>query len=63
MTTINLRRTRGRDLWTLRETISEENRRGEDETPEALTPEEKYHHYIWMDMQQGSVDFKRENFG
>jgi hypothetical protein len=36
MTIINLRRTCGRELWTLRETNLEENGSGEAKTPEVL---------------------------
>jgi hypothetical protein len=39
MMTVDLRRTRGRDLWTLGETTSEENESREVETPEAQITE------------------------
>jgi hypothetical protein len=41
---VDLRRTRDIDLWTLRETTSEENESGEDETPKAQIPEVNIDH-------------------
>jgi hypothetical protein len=42
--TVDLRRTRGRDLLTLRENTLDEDGSEEAETPKAQSPEEKYHH-------------------
>ena len=60
--TIGSKRTHGRDLWTLRETASEEKGSGEDEPPKARIPEVNIDFPIWKDMWHLICNFTRNYF-
>jgi hypothetical protein len=47
--TVNLRRTRGRDLWTSGENTPDESERGEAKTPEAQIPRVNHDRPMEMD--------------
>jgi len=51
------------DLLTPRENTLDEEGSKEDESLKSWIPKEKYHHYIWMDTWQQSVDFRIKCFG
>jgi hypothetical protein len=63
MTTIDLRRTLGRDLQTTGEKTPDESERGEANTPRARIPEVNHDRPMEKDMWHLKFNFRRKHSG